>query len=54
MSQGRLRRHSKIADGLPLSVEERSCSEHHRTDGSWLWADIDGAQPPARSAASRL
>ena len=25
-------RHSKIADGLPLSGEERSCSGHHRHD----------------------
>jgi len=22
-------RHSKIADGLPLFVQEQSCSEHH-------------------------
>jgi hypothetical protein len=25
-------RHSKIADELPLSGEERSCSGHHRHD----------------------
>jgi len=28
-----LSRHSKIADGLPLSVEKRSCSGHHCNDG---------------------
>jgi hypothetical protein len=27
-----LPRHSKIADGLPLLVEKRSCSGHHRKD----------------------
>src|SRR5690349_2330692 len=27
-----LLRHSKIADGLPLSGEERSCNGHHRDD----------------------
>jgi hypothetical protein len=26
-------RHSKTADGLPLSAEERSCSGHHCNDG---------------------
>jgi hypothetical protein len=28
-----LSRHSKFADGLPLSVEKRSCSGHHCNDG---------------------
>jgi hypothetical protein len=30
-----LLRHSKIADGLPLSGEERSCSGHQRDDRVW-------------------
>src|SRR4029450_11769421 len=28
-------RHGKIADGCPLSGEERSCSGHHRHDRVW-------------------
>jgi hypothetical protein len=30
-------RHSKIADGRPLSGEERSCSGHHRHDRVYPW-----------------
>jgi hypothetical protein len=33
-------RHSKIADGRPLSVEERSCSGHHRHDRVGPKADV--------------
>jgi hypothetical protein len=43
-------RHSKIADGLPLSGEERSCSEHHRMAEFGPTAVIGRIEIPRRNA----
>jgi hypothetical protein len=47
-------RHSKIADGRPLSGEERSCSGHHCNDRAWTHCRPCGLDSIAGRATGRL